>query len=606
MGNKVKPMSVKDIFSTECLDYFIEPENCRFFIKKQSDYEAVANVVNTSKTDAILDIMNSSRPEMEGKLFGHDHEVFGSAAEAGFGVYSAADNIMSAKMAEKMKNEYIFLSDKISPEKLLLFIGAITKDFLQDIDKIKRGHACKNTELTYSNGDIISISGRDIFLSKNGTKHTISEKQLQEVEAKIVEAVLVTSRQLASSPKNINLNVFGNYKPTGTDSDIKRLSLSGKDLQEYAQSGELLSRLSTVKMKEFLDKDLLSKNTLLKLMTKGEIDKNIAIQLMTEGVFSQEEVLTRVFKVQRITDLPLHKDLNYENKLLLYSMGKINIDLLEKSVKQYQEENMDLTETLRKISKHYSGDIRRISELLTHHILDYNNSQSFLNILQEEGSISQEDRSYLDKVMVDFKTNELLNDTENEVISISTGGGQGVSNYKPGLTMDPHERLRYLQSLGAVKKVKIRGENFIKDNAENSGKKNSLDGYELFVIPDKRIAILEKLYETTRDKSGEIQYRRSKDGKLIPALSNATYVIPIEMALEFSKKKNKKELIESPDVRRVNHSMDWVSNLEAKVTNLMNLRGFEVSFDRENTKVWSEKIRKNYLEHKAKREKIVE
>lgn len=610
MGKGAKKLTVKDILAIPCLDYFIEPENCKFFIKKQSDYEAVANIVNSSKIDAVMDAMNEAESEMQDSAFG-THQVVKSASDVGLGLYSASDNFMTHKMAEKMKSEYIYMSDKISPEKLLLFLAAVTHGFLQEVDAVKNGKtsgvdSLGISELTYANGDIITTFGREIVFSTNGNKGVIDERKLQEIQSKMVEAILIANTQLNSLNKNMNISIFGNYKQTGQTTKLKRISFSTKELQEYAQSGALLSRLSVDKMKEFLSKDLISKNTLLKLMAKGEIDKNIAVQFMVDGVFSQEEVLSRVFKVRTINDLSMHKDANYESKLLMYSIGKINIDLLEKSVSEYQKENIDLTEILKRISGYYTGDIKRISELLTHHVLDHSNSQIFLKVLQEDGRISAEDRAYLDRVMVDFKTNELLNDTENEIISVSTGGGQGGQNYKAGLTIDPHERLRYLQSLGAVKKVKIRGENFIKDSESNIGKKNSLDGYELFVIPEKRIAILEKLYETTRDKNSQIQYRRNKQGKLIPAVGNATYVIPIEMALEFSRKKNKKELIESPDVRRVSHSMEWVSNLESKVSNLMRLRGIEVEFDKTNTKVWAARIRKNYLENKERREKIVE
>ena len=116
------------------------------------------------------------------------------------------------------------------------------------------------------------------------------------------------------------------------------------------------------------------------------------------------------------------------------------------------------------------------------------------------------------------------------------------------------------------------------------------------------MAILEKLYETTRDKNGKIEYKKNKEGKLIPAVENATYIIPIEMAADFARKKNKKELIESSDVRRVSHSMEWVSNLESKAKSLMKIRGVEVEFDEKNTELWAERIRQNYIENKRKRD----
>ena len=596
MSNKAKTMSVKEILSNEVLDYFIEPENCRFFLKKQSDFAEVANVVNSSKVDAMFEISNLNQAR-ENFL-----NLHGLHIPQEIGSLGKSDNIVTSKMAEKMKAEYIGFSDKISADKLLLFLAAITADFLRSADKVKNGTASNldSTELCYGNGDIITISENAILLSKDGRRDVMTVEELQEYEDKMVEAVLIANKQINASNKNLKLAISDMYKPTG-DKRQKRISYSAKDLQEYAQSPELLGRLSAQKMGDLLDKDLISKYTLIKMFSRGALDKNIAITLFVDGKFKREDAL-KIFKVQRENDIPLNQDVSYESKLLLYSAGKIKIDLLEKAVKQYQEENINLTDTFRKISKYYSNDIRKISELLTHNVLDYNNSQRFLEVLEQDGCILPEDKKYLMQVMADFKTNELLNTTENEVVSLSSGEGTGYQKYKPGLTIDSEERKKYFQSLGAVKKVKIRGESFIRDSESNVVKKNSLDGYELYVIPEKRMAILEKLYETTRDKNGKIEYKKNKEGKLIPAVENATYIIPIEMAADFARKKNKKELIESSDVRRVSHSMEWVSNLESKAKSLMKIRGVEVEFDEKNTELWAERIRQNYIENKRKRD----
>lgn len=596
MSNKVKLMSVEEILSNSVLDYFIEPENCGFFLKKQDDFSEVANVVNSSKLDSVVEeVLNQSKQDFFTMQGVHVDKV-----RVNFG---QSDNLATRKMAEKMREKYIGFSKKISNDKLLLFLSAITADFLGVVDRIKTGRISdgESREICYGNGDIITISGNEIFLKRDGISSVMTAEELQEQEDKMIEAILIANRQINGLSKNTKLAMSGLYKQTGANSDRVFISYSAKKLQEHSESPELLGRLSASKIAELLEKGLLSNNNLIKLFSKGSLDKNIALTLFADGKLKREDVL-RIFKVQRENDILLNKDVSYESKLLLYSAGKIKIDLLEKTVKQYQEDTVDLTNCFKQIAKYYSNDIRRISELLTHNILDYKNSQRFLDVLEEEGQISPEDKKYLWQVMSDFKTNELLNNAENEVVLINSGNAPTYEKYRAGLTIDPEERKRYFQSIGAVKKVKIRGENFIKDNENNISKKNSLDGYELFIIPEKRVAILEKLYETTRDKKGNIEYKKTKQGKLVPAVENATYVIPIEMALEFAKKKNKKELIESPDVRRVSHTMEWVCNLESKIKSLMSVRGIEVDFEQENTRIWSDRIRKNYFENKEKRE----
>ena len=174
--------------------------------------------------------------------------------------------------------------------------------------------------------------------------------------------------------------------------------------------------------------------------------------------------------------------------------------------------------------------------------------------------------------------------------------GEGRGNYSPkkkGLTIDPELRMGYLKSIGNVKQIAIKGNPLMKDeDPEAQRKNNSLDGYQLIILPDKKVAVLEKFFETTRDKEGNVTYRRDKNGNRIPAIENATYIIPIGKAREFSTKKNKKELIESPYVHRVFHKANWVGELESKIQ----LINEKAEFEQENTERWAELVKNNYEE----------
>ena len=166
-----------------------------------------------------------------------------------------------------------------------------------------------------------------------------------------------------------------------------------------------------------------------------------------------------------------------------------------------------------------------------------------------------------------------------------------------GVTIDPRARKEYLKSIGDIKDIFIKGQPLMQDDcarkADGSAKRNSLDGYQLIIVPDKRVAILEKFYEVTRNKEGEVVYKKDEKDRLIPAIENATYIFPIGLAKDFCEKRNKQQLIhDSKHVRRVAHTMNWVKNIESKILTL-NPRA---NFEKENTEKWHQKVVSNYQE----------
>ncbi len=156
--------------------------------------------------------------------------------------------------------------------------------------------------------------------------------------------------------------------------------------------------------------------------------------------------------------------------------------------------------------------------------------------------------------------------SENELVEIT----EEKKEAKPSsFVIDPSVRLGYFQSLGEVKKVQLQGQNFIKDSDDRIGKRNSLDGYEMFVIPSKAIAVLEKLYETSRDQSGNIGYVRNQAGERVPAIESETYFMPMSMARDFMEGNNKREMLRSPFVEKAYHTSNWVINAGQKMDRIM-------------------------------------
>ena len=158
------------------------------------------------------------------------------------------------------------------------------------------------------------------------------------------------------------------------------------------------------------------------------------------------------------------------------------------------------------------------------------------------------------------------------------------------MTIDPQLRAKYFEDIGGVKSIFINGSRLINDE-EGKNKKNSLDGYQLLVFPDKGVAVLEKFFETTH-KDGKVDFKRDENGDLIPAVENATYVIPIEKAVEYATRKNKKDL---RSMKRgaitVYHSRNWVKQLEAA---MKEIAPEYAKFSKNKTDEWTQIIKEDY------------
>lgn len=443
----------------------------------------------------------------------------------------------------------------------------------------------------------------DTYNFKNDTK--ISDEETNHLKQRLAEGILKAKSLLRGKRGKVDSISVNATINTGEIEITKKLTK--KSLERIGKSGLVLSNLNYDNINDYIKDGLIQKHELIDAIKKGIISRENAIHILSKGCEYSQDILKEVFKVSTFEELLSSDNLTTIDRIQLYSAGIIQIADLERYMGNNPNTIMPEEESYKQIAKYYKGNIKRLSELLTHNVLDYISSIAFLDYLLELGYISEKEKEDLIKLMSDFKVNQLdAKEPTGQSIIINTGMS---STHSSRLTIEPQFRADYLISIGQVKQILVNGSGFIKDDTENStqnsdektkGKKqkNSLDGYQLIIVPEKGVAILEKFYEVTRDKEGNIVYKKDKEGKVIPAIENATYIIPIGMAKEFVETKNKQQLIKNPFVARVPHTGNWVVSVEKGIRTVCERVGMTVSFDKENTDIWNQKIKENYEQHR--------
>lgn len=442
-------------------------------------------------------------------------------------------------------------------------------------------------------GLIVSID--DNIVRTNSTK---GEFSLTQVKDMLIDTMFRAEQIMKESPvyKNRPLSISGHYIHRGIADAGKSEpdAMTSKSLSEYLRSQTFIASLDPLKIEEYIKKGYVTSNVLIRIMKKGSLPENMIVELLSKNLVSEKEAF-KVLGISSYADLIKRNNYCLESGLVLYSSGKLSIQELEKLFKDREDLKMPSERFWRRISSYYRGNINKISELITHNVIDYTASMDFLDSLECDYAITSKQRKYVEGIMNDFKDDELINVVPN---GLRTGGGPGIKyKHVPNLTIDPEVRKAYLRSVGDVKELRIKGSPLLKDDSGDVSKKNSLDGYQLVILPDKKVAILEKFYEVERDKDDNIVYKKDKDGNLIPAIENATYIIPIGMARDFATKKNKQQLINSRFVRRAAHTLNWVENVESKIREL----NPEAKFDRTNTDKWAKIVSANYKKLKNQR-----
>lgn len=577
-----------------------QSEGFEEIIKRRNKLEDEKNKIATRNEEIIEELK-----KIDGNQLGRKYELIEEQYRLAEKIKKVSEAARAFALQSNNRDSYITYTNSeiikdvlkknaklINSDKLVLYYGMLARKYLNWIILAENEKHNGTNEFCFGNGEIVTIIGNQIVAQLHDS--------VNDLKSKLADAVLIANREIQSNVKNKNniFSIVGVYSERGQSQMQTREIISTKELADFAKSDKIISSLDFENIEEYIEKGLIRKWDIVKSINKGQISKDKAIILFEKGILTQEELAKKVFNVAEFIQLVQSNELSLESKLILYSMGKLRIRELEVAVKDNITKDEDISEdSFNLILKYYKKNINKISELLTHDVLDFTQSMKFLNLLEKSLFVSSEEKEYLIDIMNDFKTKQILNQTENGKNEKEAKSENVLpqTNAK-GVTIDPKIRRAYLKSIGDVKDVFIKGESFIRDDSDmskkGSFKRNSLDGYQVIIIPDKKVAVLEKFYEVTRNKEGNVEYKKDEQGNLIPAVENATYIIPIGMAKDFCEKKNKQDLIKSPYVRRVSHTMNWVKNIETKIKQL----NPKSEFKKENIDIWNQKVINNYQE----------
>lgn len=449
----------------------------------------------------------------------------------------------------------------------------------------------------------------DILLSENGKKfirkshqafpeyvEPFNRKKMCSDSIKKMFKAQKELKKIVKKEKQKNLRLkFKRERKEKYETDGREYSF--EDLEEALKTRAVWQNIDFTYIDEWINEGLLTPEEIIKAFREGKIlPRDLAI-LNELGIIPQITEATK--DNQEVQRNKLFA------KLLLFSQDKESIELIEALLSNDPEQRDNITdEMLEELSWSFTNfDIRNsLYSLLIHDVLEYDQSMLLIDKLNDAEKLQkynetkdhdkankESDEEFLKRGIHDFKVNLIKNIATPELFDF-LGEGSIVINTDGRLTIDPLLRAKYFTEIGGVKSIFIDGSRLINDE-DGRKSKNSLDGYQLLIFPDKGVAVLEKFFETIH-RSGKIEYKKDTEGNLIPAIDNATYVLPIEKAVEYATKKNKKDLRKIESGRAtVYHVRNWVKNLEAA---MRNIAPQFAKFDRDNTKRWSAAIMKDY------------
>ncbi len=416
--------------------------------------------------------------------------------------------------------------------------------------------------------------------------------------------------------------------------------LPRNEVNETLESSEnnIFKNLSYSKYEELIKREDFDGQSFLAAIRYGWIDKKIVIELIANNLIPHNDAIEALEHSPRRNYNEIH-EYDIETQIITWcatcqsSLKWISVGDIEnkiREIKKDDEESKVYTpsdDLIEKIVELIHGDYNQLSALLTSTAFDYHSMDKVIDKSNEKGYLSQEATDRLRKVVKKFRIDQLENHQNavkyDERDYPDDEGGNGEEpplNQALRLIYDPVKRLKIFAaintntknpSIGNLKRIIIDG---IHKNENGENIKSSFHGYELIVLPEAEVAILEKLYEIERIEnvapdgtvSHRVQYKRDEQGHLIPVKdSNRTYILPLDEALELAQNFNKEQLFKSKKCKRCNHSLNWLENVGDSVKAVMkrdgksneNTRNAEERIDNTVEK-YLEEMRRNYTQLK--------
>jgi len=311
-----------------------------------------------------------------------------------------------------------------------------------------------------------------------------------------------------------------------------------KYMQSEKSQEEKEKEIAKLISERILPLHTLDEDTILNLAESRQLPYDLLVEEFMQGNISRNMIET-VISSQEIPELSAKslRDLYIEEIISIENLKNLDDEKVQELRRELIEIILPEDEEKR---NHY---ISKINNAYMEDIIDFET----LTRMKDNGILSEEEyakmRELYDEKIALKKLKEI------EYIVCETEAEQGEERKKgPPENETPTRDSRYMKYIINEFGGETTTEEYIKPIYGGN-----LDKYYMIIQPKARIVILES-----------------------PIHGNATYILPLKVALEFVQTKNKKDLKGTFGVEHLNHSKNWKINLEERARKVQKSIGVQV------------------------------
>ena len=311
-----------------------------------------------------------------------------------------------------------------------------------------------------------------------------------------------------------------------------------KYMQSEKSQEEKEKEIAKLISERILPLHTLDEDTILNLAESRQLPYDLLVEEFMQGNISRNMIET-VISSQEIPELSAKslRDLYIEEIISIENLKNLDDEKVQELRRELIEIILPEDEEKR---NHY---ISKLNNAYMEDIIDFET----LTRMKDNGILSEEEyakmRELYDEKIALKKLKEI------EYIVCDTEAEQGEERKKgPPENETPTRDSRYMKYIINEFGGETTTEEYIKPIYGGN-----LDKYYMIIQPKARIVILES-----------------------PIHGNATYILPLKVALEFVQTKNKKDLKGTFGVEHLNHSKNWKINLEERARKVQKSIGVQV------------------------------
>ena len=311
-----------------------------------------------------------------------------------------------------------------------------------------------------------------------------------------------------------------------------------KYMQSEKSQEEKEKEIAKLISERILPLHTLDEDTILNLAESRQLPYDLLVEEFMQGNISRNMIET-VISSQEIPELSAKslRDLYIEEIITIENLKNLDDEKVQELRRELIEIILPEDEEKR---NHY---ISKLNNAYMEDIIDFET----LTRMKDNGILSEEEyakmRELYDEKIALKKLKEI------EYIVCETEAEQGEERKKgPPENETPTRDSRYMKYIINEFGGETTTEEYIKPIYGGN-----LDKYYMIIQPKARIVILES-----------------------PIHGNATYILPLKVALEFVQTKNKKDLKGTFGVEHLNHSKNWKINLEERARKVQKSIGVQV------------------------------